>query len=66
VRLRELLTEFWEAVEAEYDQGKSDYEMISEGTDTLSAFEPHYPGLQEKMRRDISHVYLQVEAANFN
>lgn len=65
-RLRELLTAFWDAVEAGYDEGKSDYEMISEVTGALSAFEPYYPGLKEKVRRDISHVYLQVEAAGFD
>ena len=66
VRLRELLLAFWDAVEAGYDDGKSDYEMVAEVTDALSAFEPHYPGLRKKVRRDISHVYLQVEAASFD
>ena len=26
---------------------------------------PFYPGLDDKLRRDLSHVYLQVEAAFF-
>ena len=64
-RLRGLLQAFWIAVEKGYYEGKTDYEMAPEVLQTLSPFKPDYPGLEEKVRRDISHVYLQVEAASF-
>lgn len=65
VRLHELLGLFWESVTAHYENGLADYEMVPAVTEALARFEPHYPGLQEKLERDISHVYLQVEAASF-
>ena len=64
-RLRNLLQAFWVAVEKGYDAGKTDYEMLPDVLKALSLFEAQYPGLEEKVRRDISHVYLQVEAASF-
>jgi glyoxylase-like metal-dependent hydrolase (beta-lactamase superfamily II) len=64
-RLRELLQAFWLAVEKGYNEGKTDYEMLPEVLQALSSFKHDYPGLEEKVRRDISHVYLQVEAAGF-
>ena len=64
-RLRGLLQAVWIAVEKGYYEGKTDYEMAPEVLQTLSPFKPDYPGLEEKVRRDISHVYLQVEAASF-
>lgn len=65
VRLRQLLRAFWQAVEKEYQLGKTDYEMTPAVIQTLSLFNKDYPGLEDKIRRDISHVYLQVEAASF-
>ena len=56
---------FWGAVEAGYATGLADYEMTDAVIAALSAFESDYPGLAEKVRRDISSVYLQVEEANF-
>ena len=64
-RLQALLTALWQAVEEGVEAGLGDYEMLDDVSVALSAFEPHYPGLEEKLRRDISHVYLQVEAAAF-
>jgi len=64
-RLRDLLKAFREAVAAGIDEGKSDYEMLPDVLNALVQFEPHYPGLEDKVRRDISHVYLQVEQAMF-
>lgn len=66
IRLRNLLQAFWTAVEQAYDEGKTDYEMLPDVTKALSAFKPHYPGLTEKVKRDISQVYLQIEAASFH
>jgi glyoxylase-like metal-dependent hydrolase (beta-lactamase superfamily II) len=64
-RLRMLLSDFWNAVELQYQQGKSDYEMVQDVTAALASYRDLYPGLDEKIKRDISHVYLQVEAAAF-
>ena len=64
-RLHALLSELWQAVEAGVDDGLSDYEMLPRVSEALASFEPFYPGLDDKLRRDLSHVYLQVEAAAF-
>lgn len=65
MRLRDLLKALREAVAAGIDDGKSDYEMLPDVLNALVRFKPHYPGLEDKVRRDISHVYLQVEQAMF-
>ena len=64
-RLHALLSELWLAVEAGIDEGLSDFEMLPGVSEALASFRPFYPGLDEKLRRDLSHVYLQVEAAAF-
>ena len=64
-RLKNLLQTFWTAVEEGYEADKSAYEMVPDVTYALSEFKEHYPGLSEKVERDISKVYLQVEAASF-
>lgn len=65
-RLRALLTDLWQAVQAGYEAGKQGYEMVPEVQRALAEYRPHYPGLDEKVQRDIGHVYLQVEAAAFD
>jgi glyoxylase-like metal-dependent hydrolase (beta-lactamase superfamily II) len=65
LRLRDLLQAFWAAVEHAYDAGKADYEMVPDVTAALAEYAAYYPGLTEKVKRDISSVYLQVEAASF-
>lgn len=64
MRLRDLLQAYWTAVEQGYDAGKTDYEMVPDVITALSAYASYYPGLAEKIQRDISGVYLQVEAAS--
>lgn len=64
-RLKMLLQAFWVAVENGYEEGLADYEMADSVIEALAEFEPQYPGLAEKVQRDISSVYLQVEEANF-
>lgn len=64
-RLRGLLEDLWAAVEAGYQAGKTDYEMLPQVTAALAGYRADYPGLDEKLKRDISHVYLQVESASF-
>lgn len=65
VRLGKLLKAFWRAVAAGYQRGKTDYEMLPQVAHALAPFRAAYPGLDDKVKRDISHVYLQVEAASF-
>ncbi|MGB1108920.1 MAG: MBL fold metallo-hydrolase [Gammaproteobacteria bacterium] len=65
IRLRDLLVAFREAVAAGIDEGKSDFEMLPDVLEALAPYEEHFPGLEEKVRRDISHVFLQVEQAMF-
>jgi glyoxylase-like metal-dependent hydrolase (beta-lactamase superfamily II) len=64
-QLKELLSALWLAVEEGFEDGLSDYEMLPRVIEALASYEPYYPGLEEKLRRDISHVFLQVEAAAF-
>lgn len=65
-RLRDLLQAFWSAVERGFKAGKLDYQMAPEVTAALSPYGAWYPGLAEKVKRDIQSVYLQVEDASFN
>ena len=64
-RLQSLLQALWQAVEEGYEAGLSDYEMLPRVTEALSSFASDFPGLEDKLKRDISHVFLQVEAASF-
>lgn len=51
--------------EAGIDAGLRDFEMLPGVGEALAQFRPFYPGLDDKLRRDLSHLYLQVEAAVF-
>jgi glyoxylase-like metal-dependent hydrolase (beta-lactamase superfamily II) len=64
-RLRDLLITFREAVAAGIDEGKSDFEMLPDVIAALAPFAKHFPGLEQKVRRDLSHVFLQVEQEMF-
>ena len=64
-RLQQLLATLWQAVETGYAAGKADFEMLSDVAAALEPFRAQYPGMDEKLSRDISHVYLQVERAAF-
>lgn len=64
-RLKSLLKTFWSAVEKGYEEGQADYEMTTAVINEMAKYEPLYPGLAEKVKRDISSIYLQVEAAGF-
>jgi glyoxylase-like metal-dependent hydrolase (beta-lactamase superfamily II) len=65
-RLQQLLTTLWQAVETGYAAGKADVEMLPDVAAALEPFREQYPGMDEKLSRDISHVYLQVERAAFD
>ncbi|MGB0721239.1 MAG: MBL fold metallo-hydrolase [Gammaproteobacteria bacterium] len=64
-RLRSLLQAFWDAVANGVDEGMAAYELVDTVGVALAPYEADFPGLREKLKRDISHVYLQVEAAAF-
>ena len=64
-RLHSLLSDLWTAVQTGYDSGKADFEMVPDVRRALAEYRDDYPGLDEKLQRDIGHVYLQVEAAAF-
>lgn len=65
IQLKNLLQTFWSAVEKGYEENQTDYEMVTDVINEMAEYEPLYPGLAEKVKRDISSVYLQIEAANF-
>ena len=64
-RLHALLSGIRDEVEKGYEAGLSDYEMLPAVLENLQQFEEYYPGFKDKLGRDISHVYLQIEAAEF-
>ena len=61
----DLLQALRTAVERGYDAGKADYEMVTDVTTAVTEYASYYPGLAEKVKRDIPSVYLQVESAGF-
>ena len=65
IQLQSLFSALWQAVAKGIDEGMSDFEMLPQISQALDSFKPMYPGLEDKLRRDLSHVYLQVEAASF-
>lgn len=64
-RLHALLSGIRDEVQKGYEAGLSDYEMLPDVVESLQQFEQYYPGFKDKLRSDISHVYLQIEAAEF-
>lgn len=64
-RLHELLTALWQAVEEGYNAGLAAYETVPLVREKLAEFADEYPGMDEKLPRDVPRVYLQVEAATF-
>jgi hypothetical protein len=65
VHLRDLLQAFWAAVEKGCEAAKADYERVPDLATALTEYTSCYPGLAEKVKRDIPSVYLQVESASF-
>jgi hypothetical protein len=39
--------------------------MLPAVLESLQQYEEYYPGFKDKLGSDISHVYLQIEAAEF-
>ena len=65
IQLQSLFRALWMAVAKGIDEGMSDFEMLPQISQALDSFKPLYPGLEDKLKRDLSHVYLQVEEASF-
>ena len=63
--LKKLLKTFRQVVADGIEEGKSDFELLPEVLTALEPFRTKYPGLDEKVRRDLSHVYLQIELEMF-
>ena len=64
-RLHALLSGIRKEVQKGYEAGLSDYEMLPAVVESLQQYEEYYPGFKDKLGSDISHVYLQIEAAEF-
>ena len=64
-RLHELLKAMWQAVEEGYHAGLAAYETVPLVREKLDGFADEYPGMDDKLSRDVPRVYLQVEAATF-
>lgn len=63
--LHDYFHTLWELVAAGYDEGLSDFEIAPGIKEKMKRFEAIYPGLYERLGESVSHVYLQVEAAEF-
>lgn len=63
--LHELLTALWQSVEKGYHAGLAAYETVPLVRERLADFAETYPGMDEKLPRDVPRIYLQVEAAAF-
>jgi cyclase len=64
-RLHDLLADLWQAVQTGYEAGLAAHEMVAQVQAALASYRAGFPGLDEKVARDIGRVYLQVEAASF-
>jgi hypothetical protein len=64
-RQREFLSTLWSVVKQGYEAGKTDFEIVPLAREALASYRDGYPGFDDKLGRDVSHVYLQVEAALF-
>ncbi|TDY00530.1 MBL fold metallo-hydrolase [Thiohalophilus thiocyanatoxydans] len=64
-QLHKLLTALWQSVEEGYHAGLAAYETVPLVRERLADFAETYPGMDEKLPRDVPRVYLQVEAATF-
>ncbi|MEN8169787.1 MAG: MBL fold metallo-hydrolase [Pseudomonadota bacterium] len=63
--LHDYFSTLWTLVAEGYDEGLPDYEIAPGIKEKMKRFEVIYPGLYERLGESISHVYLQVEAAEF-
>ena len=63
--LRRYFEDLWNVVEAGYKEGKPDFEILPKARETMARHKPHFPDLDTRIGESVSHVYLQVEAAEF-
>ncbi|MBL7004895.1 MAG: hypothetical protein ISR69_12830 [Gammaproteobacteria bacterium] len=60
-----MSSSFKKAIAKGIDEDKSDFEMLPEVLITLAPFSQYFRGLEDKLRRNISSVFLQVEKEMF-
>ena len=63
--LHDYFDTLWKLVAVGFDEGLSDFEIAPGIKEKMKRFETIYPGLYERLGESISHVFLQVEAAEF-
>jgi glyoxylase-like metal-dependent hydrolase (beta-lactamase superfamily II) len=64
-RLRDYFDSLWKLVQAGYDEGKPDFEILPTVRQKLAGYATHYPDFDKYIGQSVSHVYLQVETAAF-
>jgi glyoxylase-like metal-dependent hydrolase (beta-lactamase superfamily II) len=64
-RLRAYLEDLWKVVEAGYQAGKPDFEILPQAKQVMARHKKHFPDLDTRLGESVSHTYLQVEAASF-
>jgi glyoxylase-like metal-dependent hydrolase (beta-lactamase superfamily II) len=64
-RQREYFDSLWKLVQAGYDEGKPDFEILPTVKKELAGYAKHYPDFDQYIGQTVSHVYLQVEANAF-
>jgi glyoxylase-like metal-dependent hydrolase (beta-lactamase superfamily II) len=63
--LRRYFEDLWKVVEAGYQEGKPDFEILPQARQVMAQHKPHFPDLDTRIGESVSHTYLQVEAAEF-
>lgn len=65
-RLQAYFTILWEMVQAGYEEGEADFEMAPRIKEEMhTKLDKAFPNMDDRLGTSISHVYLQVEAAEF-
>ena len=63
--LRAYFEDLWNVVEAGYQEGKPDFEILPKAIQVMARHKTHFPDLDSRLGESVSHTYLQVEAAEF-
>lgn len=63
--LRAYFEDLWKVVEAGYQEGKPDFEILPKAKQVMARHQQHFPDLETRLGESVSHTYLQVEAASF-
>jgi len=63
--LRAYFEDLWKVVEAGYQAGQPDFEILTKARNAMARHKKHFPDLDTRIGESVSHTYLQVEAAEF-